>query len=479
MQTLTLRGVPHSLAMDGWWLADTPPQPHKTHSTSRPGWPVLLALLAALADLLFWAHAPGVSLAVFAVAIFAMSAWGGARAVRAGPVLVLLLGAAPVVEYVQPLSVLFLLGGLGAALAWQHLGTDISAGTLGLLASLPRQWVAPLAVPAALIRRVSLGEGVPFPAVMAALRNWSVPLGGALIFAALLIEANPVLAELATIEIELSDLLRRAAFWLGIAMVVAPLLKAPPKATLPGWPGRVGVERFGINAASTLRALIVFNLLIGTHIVIDASFLIGNDTLPKGISMAEYAHRSAYPLLATALLAGLFALCTRPFWRENPAIRPLMLLWLGLNAVLCLSALARLQTYVDAYGLTYLRVYAAIWMALVAAGLGLLAWQVMRGSSNRWMLARLAVLATGVLYLCCFVNFAHLIAVSNLTSERRDLRYACALPRTAHAALQGVDTGMMACYHSPPRTEGWQEWGFRNWRVLRNVAATTPAETAQ
>ncbi|KAJ54252.1 hypothetical protein ACMU_18680 [Actibacterium mucosum KCTC 23349] len=475
MQTLTLRGVPHRLAMDGWWLSDTPAETPRPRTKRRPGWPAKLALLVPVADILFWNHAPGLSLALFATLIFALSAWGTDR-LRAGPVLALLLGALPVVEHVQALSVLFLLGGLTVALAWQHLGDGIAAGVAGLLKTLPHQWVAPLGFPLAVLRRVSLGEGIPFPAVIAVFRNWSVPVGGALIFAALLIEANPVLAELATIEIEVSDLLRRAAFWLGIAMVFSPLLKAPPKATLPAWPGRVGVERFGINAASTLRALIVFNLLIGTHIVIDATFLIGNDTLPEGMSMAEYAHRSAYPLLATALLAGLFALCTRPFWRETPAIRPLMLLWLGLNAVLCLSALSRLQVYVEAYGLTYLRVHAAIWMALVAAGLVLLAWQVVRGHTNRWMLGRLATLAVGVLYLCCFVNFAHLIATSNVNSERRDIRYACSLPATAAGALKDVDTGMMACYMNTPRVDGWRDWGFRNWRVARYVAQTTPAE---
>ena len=40
----------------------------------------------------------------------------------------------------------------------------------------------------------------------------------------------------------------------------------------------------------------------------DFVYLWGGKTLPDGMSYAEYAHRGAYPLIATALLAGAFVL---------------------------------------------------------------------------------------------------------------------------------------------------------------------------
>lgn len=70
------------------------------------------------------------------------------------------------------------------------------------------------------------------------------------------------------------------------------------------------------------------------------------------MSHAEYAHRGAYPLLATAMLAGSFAMAARPFWAEHRLIRPLLLFWLAQNLALCGAAALRLDLYIAAYGQT-------------------------------------------------------------------------------------------------------------------------------
>jgi hypothetical protein len=42
-------------------------------------------------------------------------------------------------------------------------------------------------------------------------------------------------------------------------------------------------------------------------------YLWGSATLPDGLTYADYAHRGAYPLIVTALLAGWFAIvATKP-----------------------------------------------------------------------------------------------------------------------------------------------------------------------
>ena len=52
----------------------------------------------------------------------------------------------------------------------------------------------------------------------------------------------------------------------------------------------------------------MFNLLFAVQTVLDVIYLWGNTTLPADISYASYAHRGAYPLILTALLAAGFVL---------------------------------------------------------------------------------------------------------------------------------------------------------------------------
>ncbi|WP_213030895.1 DUF4153 domain-containing protein, partial [Acinetobacter baumannii] len=63
---------------------------------------------------------------------------------------------------------------------------------------------------------------------------------------------------------------------------------------------------FGV--ATILRSLILFNLLFALQTVLDMTYLWGKLALPNDLSYATYAHRGAYPLIVTALLAAGFVL---------------------------------------------------------------------------------------------------------------------------------------------------------------------------
>ena len=203
------------------------------------------------------------------------------------------------------------------------------------------------------------------------------------------------------------------------------------------------------------------------------------------MSYAEYAHRGAYPLLATAMLAGSFAMAARPFWAERRLIRPLLMFWLAQNLALCGAAALRLDLYIGAYGLTYLRLYALIWMALVGAGLALLAWQMLRAHGNGWLALRAGGLGIAAPYLCSFVNFADVVAAQNLGRTDPDDHYICNLGPLAAGAVAGAQVtrpvatalpGYACTALRPPRIDGWRDWGFRSWRVIRKVGAVTMAE---
>ena len=458
-QDHTIRGVPMTLQRDSWWLTDAPPG---QNPITRAKGPVLaLIALLLLGDQLFWHHPPGLSLALFAVAIFA------ATANRTTPLsaTLLTLSVLPVIEYVQPLSLVILGLGLPTAIALNR-----GLAPLPALVALVRR--LPLAMPGALATGV---RHLPGAQSRSLLRNWGFPLGGMLVLLSLLAQANPVLAGwiavLTTLPLDPVDLALRALFWAGLALILWPLLTQTPSAALTLTLPRLTT---GLNATSVTNALVLFNAVLALQLGLDALYLFGTTT-PPGMTLATYAHRGAYPLLATALLAGAFALAARPWLAEKPRLTPLLLLWLGQNVVLTLSALYRLHLYVQSFGLTYLRVDAAIWLGLVAAGLALTAVQIALHRPNRWLLLQCTVLAVATLYACAFLNFAAAIARVNLAQDKIDAQYLCDLGPTAAAELAHAPYWVVShCPNSQPQILGWRDWGFRNWRVRRYLDQHMP-----
>ncbi|WP_050773105.1 DUF4153 domain-containing protein [Roseobacter sp. SK209-2-6] len=521
---LTLRGVPRSIAQDSWWLtvednAQTEEQPRRGVPRSSGSllpeseyrMALILLALTALGDFLFWQYQPGLSLALFAFVVFAavllcsppQSARNATR-----PALLLLASALPVIEHYQALSTLFLGLGTLMAVSWlrQEPDTpllDLLSATGKLAKSLPLGGIRNFL---ALLRSRGDSSGPQRALLLQALRNWGFPLGGTFLLLSLLVEANPVLeqqlAGLMELDFDLATLIRRFLFWIGLALVISPVLTGPhPAKATPqkaedtpeavdgtAKPAAGRKSWLGLNPGSVLRALVVFNLIMALQTGMDLSILIGGATLPEGITLAEYAHRGAYPLLVTAMLAGAFALAARPFLKSHKALKPLVLIWLAQNALLGVTAYMRLDLYVESFGLTYLRVHSMIWMALVIAGLLLTAWQILRARSNLWLLLRCAALGTATLYAACFVNFAGLIAYQNLTRENPnqiDWYYICTLGPMAAKSVQLAQeerpenhppSGYANCWpdmNDLLAKQNWREWGFRSWRLRAYAAPQT------
>lgn len=235
-----------------------------------------------------------------------------------------------------------------------------------------------------------------------------------------------------------------------------------------------------LKPASVRVTLVVLNLLMGVQTALAAGYLWGGVELPAGITHAEYARRGAYPLVATALPTGLLALVSRPSAAGRPGLRLLLGLWLAQNLVLVLSSLLRPDLYVEAWGLTRLRLAAGVWMGLVAGGLALTAWQVARDRSNGWLLVRVALMAGVVLYGLCFVSLGGIVARMNVDRFERtgalDGAYLCDLGPAALAALaaHAARTGDRLCRPAqiaPRQAEDWRDCGFRMWRLGRYAEA--------
>jgi hypothetical protein len=269
------------------------------------------------------------------------------------------------------------------------------------------------------------GHGSPLFARLLLLgRRWLLPSILTVVFLSLFALANPLISKsLNDLDILLQRLVEelhvdvvRIFFWCFVAIGSWALLRkrikraktaiqAPPWIEPQGFPGQV------------VRCLLLFNALFAIQNLLDLRYLYGGAALPSGMTYAEYAHRGAYPLIATALLAGAFVLITfRPggMTQQLSAARRLVVAWLAQNVFLTLSALWRLHLYVQVYSLTRWRVAAAVWMLLVAAGLAWTALRIVSDRPNEWLVNVNFATTLFALYCCCFVNFNGMIAWYNV-----------------------------------------------------------------
>ena len=257
--------------------------------------------------------------------------------------------------------------------------------------------------------------------VAAALPLLALPVLGTALFLALFSAANPLISD-AFARIDLLAAVGgfsivRLFFWLVATLLVWGLLR-PPRILLAPPAARDG-ERVlpGVSPASIALSLATFNLVFALQNGLDIAFLWSGAPLPGDMTLADYAHRGAYPLIATALLAALFVLVTlRPGTpsAESPLVRGLVYVWIGQNLVLVASTMLRTFDYIDAYSLTRLRIAALVWMALVAVGLVLICVRLWRRKSGPWLINANLAVALIALSACSAVDLGALAARWNV-----------------------------------------------------------------
>nr|WP_047581383.1 DUF4173 domain-containing protein [Methylobacterium sp. ZNC0032] len=479
------------------------------------------AALVALADFLFYDRAVGLSLALFLLALAAASAC--LNRVRAGSIrrmgAFLLLGAGllPILEDVGPLSILIALTATAVfarmlsearALSWQEhlraaLGLPLS-GPFNLLGDLVRA------------RRASLrgrkGEGI-----IALALGWTIPLGLCGVFAALFVAANPLLERwLNRLDplVMLEQLLSwRAMFWAAILCLIWPLVRMRSlrrKRRAAAGSGAPIRPQELLGDRTVRRSLILFNGLFAIQTAMDIAYLWGGVALPAGMSHAAYAHRGAYPLIVTALLAAAFVImAVRPDGAaaRDRLVRPLVLAWVGQNVMLVMSALLRLDLYVAAYSLTSLRLAAFVWMLVVAIGLVLILVQILTRRSVGWLVSANALALALTLYGYSFVDTAVVIANYNIrhsfqmrgVGQSLDAEYLFRLGPGVIPAIDRYAPRIAAAGHVSPHSSwasastwatfrrermaakhhrihaDWRAWSVRGWRLSRYLANTAEA----
>lgn len=333
---------------------------------------------------------------------------------------------------------------------------------------------------------------------------WLIPVALSGVFIVLFAVANPVVQHRLSDAIEnlayrlsnLGDWLvpARMMLWLATAAAVWGLLrvrlkpnsgsgKTRPRTWRFAWePPRRGEVVAGPSmspadaTAMTVRCLILFNVVFAVQTLLDICYLYGGATLPDGMT---YAHRGAYPLVVTALLAGLFVLITfRPGGaaQRSKTARRLVGLWVAQNIVLMASSVWRLNLYVEVYSLTRWRLAAALWMVLVGVGFGWLIWRIVAGRDNRWLLQRVTLTGLALLYVVCFVNLDGKIARYNVAhcqemgggGQTLDVAY---LEKLGPAALPALQAYLEATKDQPAAEPPPNRW-------VRRAAPPSAAEVA-
>jgi hypothetical protein len=468
----------------------------------------LALVLAALADWLFYGQRIGLSLTLFAIAMALVSVLFNhatldlRRAMIGGAILV--AGLVPAVEELNTLSFLILLASLTIAL---------------LLATNPE--TTGLTERARALRNlVLLG---PFRFFLDALQIfnmsgftrgvalWLMPAVLSTVFVALFAAANPVIEQWVSLlnpKLIFEYIsIPRVLFWTMMLALVWPFIHVRwRRRTIvtttvvegplpPPLPPLVSAEFLG--PSTILRSLILFNLLFAAQSVLDGIYLWGHVALPANMTYAAYAHRGAYPLIATALLAATFVLAAmRPGGpaEKSKVIRPLVYLWVGQNVLLVASSILRLDLYVDIYMLTYWRIAAFIWMGLVALGLILIVARIALDRSNRWLVGANLIALTIVLYTVSLVNFDAFISDYNLAHSSEmsgkgmtiDANYLLTLGPQALPALDKVIAHRHGDDCLARRRDrlveaqrldmAWRAWGFRSWRLQRRLDAEAKSQ---
>ncbi len=444
----------------------------------------VLAVLVVLADILFWPHEPGISLFIFFVALtLGVVALHRDRLVEGRTVVLFsisLLGAAPFVETVSPWAFLTAQGG-------------VTLLALGLSNALPKfeDWGGVFTRFGVLAPVRFLTDGLRFigesgrqkvgSQFLRVAIVWIVPLVFAVVFVLLFSAANPVIESvLRAIRLDrLLELLEpgRIIIWGVVAVFAWPflvpkLLSWVPALQMQG-PMQPRAESLFFGRTAILNSLVLFNVLFATQTVMDLLYLWGGVRLPEGMTNAEYAHRGAYPLIVTAILAGAFVLAAMrkdgPGQTSTP-IRNLVYVWVAQNVWLVISSLLRLKRYVEEYQLSEMRVAAGIWMVLVAIGLLLIVAKIALGRSNKWLvMSNLAALSV-TLWAVAWVDIRGVIAQYNVQHSYEvaghgvplDLSYMSDL---GPAAIPALDEYLTTASHATPDQ-------IRTFSILRGELAS-------
>lgn len=432
--------------------------------------------LAGLADWLILWENTGLSLTLLVAAIaIVMIAFGR----RDWPVLTC-AGLAPALLLIEVTALSLILAFFALSLAAMLAAARGPRSVAGVLPALARfaAW-APFRLFADAWRSARIVRRRPLVVKLNA-AIWVMPVLCGLVFIGLFAEANPIFADLLGYLDPFAwlteDGVVRLVFWGFAAVILWPFMR--PARAMKVRTIRLRApqtESVVFGEAAILRALLIFNALFALQTALDLAYLTGGAALPDGMTYASYAHRGAYPLVATAMLAAGFVLAALrdgSASAANPLIRRLVYLWIAQNVALTATAAFRNALYVEAYGLTELRLAAFVWMGLVALGLTLIIARIALRKSGAWLVGRNTIALGAVLVAAVTLNTSAFIADYNVSKWLIDREGSYAvdivyLRTLGPQVIPAIDRLLDQDRFIPDNHNNWlQEWRNRNAHTI-------------
>jgi hypothetical protein len=235
--------------------------------------------------------------------------------------------------------------------------------------------------------------------------------------------------------------------------------------------------------------------LFWLFIAVQLSYLFGNVPGVRGsvMTFADYARQGFGELAFVATLSALLILLSERYGTTNGHTRTLKALTIALlGGVLIIlgSAFRRVLLYEDAYGYTVARLYAQVYMIVLAIALVALAAGVLTTLNTRSLFRRMFAVATAAFIVLVFWNHEAWIASANIerfrTTGKLDVSY---LTRDLSLNAVPVIVARLSSLPEPQRIElhnalverystrrriadtQWFEWNYRRQQA-RSALAT-------
>jgi len=336
----------------------------------------------------------------------------------------------------------------------------------------------------------------------AAVRGTVITVPIVLFFALLLSSADPVFGswrdEIARI-IENWSFIPRTIFFCALLVVTlgaysfAALTRLAPTSMRASAPGMDSPERW-LGATERLILISGVAALFWLFIAVQLSYLFGNaPSVPgSGMTFAEYARRGFGELTVVATCSVILILVNERYGRVDGyarRIRTLTLALLVAVAIILTSAFYRVSLYEAAYGYTVSRLYAQVYMLVLAATLILLAVGVLGTLDTRALFRRVFGVAVTAFLVLVFWNHEAWIASANMdrvtTTGKLDAKYivrqlspnaipvvVTRLPSLPEPVRSQVRAELVVYYGNPRRLgpDRWFEWNLRRQQARDALA---------
>ena len=321
-------------------------------------------------------------------------------------------------------------------------------------------------------RLTGIGVGLlaGIPAVGAALYLLTSADG---MFSALLEDG---LSRLANVDLLLA--LRVVSMLLGALFLYSFLASTTRRAPQPA-----SLSKPRISAVSCATVLSMLAAVYGLFVYVQFRYLFGGaETAAQAGGYAEYARNGFFQLTLLALLTLLLILPALSLCRDSHPVRALCALVAALTGVIDFSAFFRMRLYIQAYGLSVLRLVTlwGIFMILLALGAALA--KCARPGLRICPLLTAAALSTWLaLNLCNPDAFIARRNIETVGVQAADLKYVSSLSPDVLPVLSAIEdpalrreaVDMALEYHGNARP-AWYDWSL-SWLKLPPADATESA----